>query len=65
MGRRGGGRGVGGKRFKRMEAGRGGVIAQELCESRGDRLGLSGLTSLVVSVDVKPVLNWANVSSQT
>ena len=31
----------------------GGVIVQELCESRGGRLGLSVLTSLLVSVDVK------------
>ena len=30
-----------------------GVIVQELCESRGGRLGLSVLTSLLVSVDVK------------
>ena len=29
------------------------VIAQELCESRGGRPGLSVLTSLLVSVDVK------------
>ena len=28
-------------------------IVQELCESRGDRPGLSVLTSLLVSVDVK------------
>ena len=28
-------------------------IVQELCESRGGRLGLSVLTSLLVSVDVK------------
>ena len=28
-------------------------IIQELCESRGGRLGLSVLTSLLVSVDVK------------
>ena len=32
---------------------------QELCESRGGRPGLSVLMSL------KPVLNWANVSSRT
>ena len=31
-------------------------IVQELCESRGGRPGLSVL---------KPVLNWANVSSRT
>ena len=35
------------------------VRVQELCESRGGRPGLSVLTSL------KPVLNWANVSSRT
>ena len=29
------------------------VIVQELCESRGGRHGLSVLTSLLVSVDVK------------
>ena len=29
------------------------AIVQELCESRGGRLGLSVLTSLLVSVDVK------------
>ena len=29
------------------------VIIQELCESRGGRPGLSVLTSLLVSVDVK------------
>ena len=28
-------------------------IVQDLCESRGGRLGLSDLTSLLVSVDVK------------
>jgi len=32
------------------------LIVQELCESRGDRPGLSVLTSLMVSVDVK--LYW-------
>ena len=31
----------------------GSVIVQELCESRGGRAGLSVLTSLLVSVDVK------------
>ena len=31
----------------------GGPIVQELCESRGGRPGLSVLTSLLVSVDVK------------
>ena len=30
-----------------------GHIVQELCESRGGRPGLSVLTSLMVSVDVK------------
>ena len=30
-----------------------GLIFQELCESRGGRPGLSVLTSLLVSVDVK------------
>ena len=30
-----------------------GLIVQELCESRGGRPGLSVLTSLLVSVDVK------------
>ena len=39
-----GGRGVG--------WGWGGIIVQELCESRGGRPGLSVLTSLLVSVDV-------------
>ena len=29
------------------------TIVQELCESRGGRSGLSVLTSLLVSVDVK------------
>ena len=29
------------------------VIVQELCESRGGRPGLSVLTSILVSVDVK------------
>ena len=29
------------------------IIVQELCESRGERPGLSVLTSLLVSVDVK------------
>ena len=31
----------------------GGFIVQDLCESRGGRPGLSVLTSLLVSVDVK------------
>ena len=31
----------------------GALIVQELCESRGGRPGLSVLTSLLVSVDVK------------
>ena len=34
-------------------AGNSGRIVQELCESRGGRPGLSVLTSLLVSVDVK------------
>ena len=41
--------------FKRKES-RSGIepsIVQELCESRGGRPGLSVLTSLLVSVDVK------------
>ena len=29
------------------------IVVQELCESRGGRPGLSILTSLMVSVDVK------------
>ena len=29
------------------------IVVQELCESRGGRPGLSVLTSLLVSVDVK------------
>ena len=36
------------------------VIVQELCESRGGRPGLSVLTSLLVSVDVKAILNHAS-----
>ena len=36
------------------------LIVQELCESRGGRPGLSVLTSLLVSVDVKIVLNRAS-----
>ena len=35
-------------------------IVQELCESRGGRPGLSVLTSLLVSVDVKNYLNRAS-----
>ena len=35
-------------------------VVQELCESRGDRPGLSVLTSLLVSVDVK--LYWTILS---
>ena len=34
-------------------------IVQELCESRGGRPGLSVLTSLLVSMDVKDLLNHA------
>ena len=40
-------------RFKRFVAIVADVIVQELCESRGGRPGLSVLTSLPVSVDVK------------
>ena len=36
-----------------------GIIVQELCESRGGRPGLSVLTSLLVSVDVK--IYWTNL----
>ena len=36
-----------------MKSKTGSVIVQELCESRGGRPGLSVLTSLLVSVDVK------------
>ena len=36
------------------------TIVQELCESRGGRPGLSVLTSLLVSVDVKNYLNRAS-----
>jgi len=36
------------------------VVVQELCESRGGRPGLSVLTSLLVSVDVKDLLNRAS-----
>ena len=35
---------------------KGDFIVQELCESRGGRPGLSVLTSLLVSVDVKNYL---------
>ena len=38
---------------KRESTGFIGNIVQELCESRGGRPGLSVLTSLLVSVDVK------------
>ena len=38
---------------KQNERTNGSVIVQELCESRGGRPGLSVLTSLLVSVDVK------------
>ena len=36
-------------------------IVQELCESRGGRPGLSVLTSLLVSVDVK-IRHWSYLS---
>ena len=39
--------------LKRNAAYNSNVIVQELCESRGGRPGLSVLTSLLVSVDVK------------
>ena len=39
--------------YSYIVGGGGGVIVQELCESRGGRPGLSVLTSLLVSVDVK------------
>ena len=39
--------------FCRESRGINDVIVQELCESRGGRPGLSVLTSLLVSVDVK------------
>ena len=38
---------------KKKKSGEGGGRVQELCESRGGRPGLSVLTSLLVSVDVK------------
>ena len=37
-------------------------IVQELCESRGGRPGLSVLTSLLVSVDVKLVPKYGRLS---
>ena len=37
--------------------------AQELCESRGGRPGLPVPNKPGGSVDVKPVLNWANACS--
>ena len=39
--------------FKKAHGKEGSAIVQELCESRGGRPGLSVLTSLLVSVDVK------------
>ena len=36
------------------------VIVQELCESGGGRPGLSVLTSLLVSVEGKAILNHAS-----
>ena len=39
--------------FIKLKNGIGHLIVQELCESRGGRPGLSVLTSLLVSVDVK------------
>ena len=41
------------KKKKGGGGGGGGIIVQELCESRGGHPGLSVLTSLLVSVDVK------------
>ena len=41
------------RRFIRDGEPRAATIVQELCESRGGRPGLSVLTSLLVSVDVK------------
>ena len=41
------------KVFKSCVPGRQRLIVQELCESRGGRPGLSVLTSLLVSVDIK------------
>ena len=38
---------------KPSQADRNHLIVEELCESRGGRPGLSVLTSLLVSVDVK------------
>ena len=38
---------------KRVVPQLGEIIVQELCESRGGRPGLSVLTSLLVSMDVK------------
>ena len=40
-------------RYKKKQATSLCIIVQELCESRGGRPGLSVLTSLLVSVDVK------------
>ena len=37
-----------------------GLMVQELCESRGGRPGLSVLTSFMVAVDVKAILNYAH-----
>ena len=41
------------ERYKVIGRSRAGHIVQELCESRGGRPGLSVLTSLLVSVNVK------------
>ena len=51
MGGGGGGGATGG--IKKEEKQTYTLIVQELCESRGGRPGLSVLTSLLVSVDVK------------
>ena len=49
----GGGGATGGTSIKKEEKKTYTLIVQELCESRGGRPGLSVLTSLLVSVDVK------------
>ena len=42
-----------GRQLRKDKAHKAHRIVQELCESRGGRPGLSVLTSLLVSVDVK------------
>ena len=51
-------------RYKRMQSLIQNHIVQELCESRGGRPGLSVLTSLLVSVDVKNYWTVLRHSSQ-